>query len=49
MFYEKAVPQGLVAGGFLANIYFLDFDKWLAKKIGENLVRVLKVAKIPKK
>lgn len=31
------IPQGLVAGGFLANIYLLDFDTELAGSIGQNL------------
>ncbi|MGE4503496.1 MAG: RNA-directed DNA polymerase [Thiomicrospira sp.] len=31
----KGIPQGLVAGGFLANIYLLDFDHFLSNKIGE--------------
>lgn len=33
----KGIPQGLVAGGFLANIYLLDFDKNLANNIGTVL------------
>jgi len=31
------IPQGLVAGGFLSNIYLLDFDKEMSDKIGETL------------
>jgi hypothetical protein len=31
------VPQGLVAGGFLANIYLLDFDKWLSGQIDTEI------------
>jgi len=31
------IPQGLVAGGFFANIYLLDFDKWLSEKIGGTI------------
>lgn len=30
----EGIPQGLVAGGFLANIYLLDFDKEMADAIG---------------
>jgi len=33
----KGIPQGLVAGGFLANIYMLDFDAWFNKLIGKDL------------
>lgn len=39
----KGIPQGLVAGGFLANIYLLDFDKWLAEKIGTNLKETIRL------
>jgi len=35
--YPSGIPQGLVAGGFLANIYLLDFDKELAGYIGHNM------------
>jgi hypothetical protein len=28
------VPQGLVSGGFLSNIYLLDFDNYISEKIG---------------
>ena len=31
------IPQGLVAGGFLSNIYLLDFDQKLQKSLGEDL------------
>ncbi len=31
------IPQGLVAGGFLANVYLQEFDKELAALIGKNL------------
>ncbi|ASM17944.1 TPA: reverse transcriptase domain-containing protein [Serratia marcescens] len=34
---KKGVPQGLVAGGFLANIYMLDLDKSISKLIGNYL------------
>ncbi|WP_311749950.1 RNA-directed DNA polymerase [Proteus penneri] len=34
---EKGIPQGLVSGGFLANIYLLDFDKSLANMIGQDI------------
>lgn len=33
----KGIPQGLVAGGFLANIYLLDFDKQMADEIGKRI------------
>lgn len=31
------LPQGLVAAGFLANVYLLEFDALLKEKIGKNL------------
>jgi hypothetical protein len=31
----NGIPQGLVAGGFLANIYLLDFDKKMHSLIGQ--------------
>ncbi|ROQ79729.1 RNA-directed DNA polymerase [Vibrio crassostreae] len=34
---NKGIPQGLVAGGFLANIYMLDFDNEVAELIGQHL------------
>lgn len=34
---NRGIPQGLVAGGFLANIYMLDFDKAISKLIGQYL------------
>lgn len=34
---NQGIPQGLVAGGFLANIYMLDFDKDIAELIGQYL------------
>lgn len=36
-FIPKGIPQGLVAGGFLANIYLLEFDQWLGNKIGTSV------------
>lgn len=33
----QGIPQGLVAAGFLSNIYLLDFDKEISKKIGSNI------------
>ncbi|WP_272575888.1 reverse transcriptase domain-containing protein [Providencia sp. PROV273] len=33
----KGVPQGLVSGGFFANIYLLKFDQFLSKLIGQYL------------
>lgn len=33
----KGIPQGLVAGGFLANIYMLGFDSWFSEFIGKDL------------
>lgn len=32
----KGIPQGLVAGGFLANIYLLEFDEELSYEIGKS-------------
>ena len=32
----KGIPQGLVVGGFLANIYLLDFDQLFAQLIGHS-------------
>ena len=34
-FEEVALPQGLVASGFFANIALIDFDKALKKKLGK--------------
>lgn len=34
----RGIPQGLVAGGFLANIYLLDFDRELAELTGLNFI-----------
>lgn len=36
-FLPKGIPQGLVAGGFFANIYLLDFDKTMADAIGTSI------------
>lgn len=33
----NGLPQGLVASGFLANIYMLEFDKSLKESIGEDI------------
>ncbi|WP_107947346.1 RNA-directed DNA polymerase [Shewanella baltica] len=33
----KGIPQGLVAGGFLSNIYLLEFDEALKSLIGKQL------------
>jgi len=33
----KGIPQGLVAGGFFANIYMLDFDYFISNLIGHSL------------
>lgn len=33
----KGIPQGLVIGGFLANIYLLDFDAEIQELIGKEL------------
>jgi hypothetical protein len=33
----KGIPQGLVAGGFLANVYMLEFDENLRGLIGKKL------------
>ncbi|WP_333494208.1 MULTISPECIES: RNA-directed DNA polymerase [Acinetobacter] len=33
----QGLPQGLVASGFLSNIYLLDFDEKLSQKIGKSL------------
>jgi len=32
----NGIPQGLVAGGFFANIYMLDFDAWFNELIGKD-------------
>jgi len=31
------IPQGLVSGGFFANLYLMDFDECLANKIGSQI------------
>ncbi len=33
----SGIPQGLVAGGFLSNIYLLDFDRDIGELIGSDL------------
>ncbi|MBU1387134.1 MAG: hypothetical protein KKD32_04700 [Proteobacteria bacterium] len=33
----KGLPQGLVAAGFLANSYLINFDEFVGSKIGNNL------------
>lgn len=33
----KGIPQGLVAGGFFANIYLLDFDACMLKLLGNSI------------
>lgn len=33
----SGIPQGLVAGGFLSNIYLLDFDHYIGELIGSDL------------
>lgn len=33
----KGLPQGLVAAGFLSNIYMLDFDSYLSEFIGQKI------------
>lgn len=33
----KGIPQGLVAGGFFANIYMLDFDSFISDLINKGL------------
>jgi hypothetical protein len=35
----KGIPQGLVAGGFLSNIYLLEFDEALKNLIGHQLCK----------
>lgn len=39
----EGIPQGLVAGGFLANIYLLEFDKWFADLIGKDLIENIRL------
>src|SRR5690606_7314775 len=36
----KGLPQGLVASGFLSNIYMLDFDTYMASLIGRAIPAV---------
>jgi hypothetical protein len=33
----EGIPQGLVSGGFWANVYLMDFDEWLANQINKEL------------
>ncbi|MBD3726747.1 MAG: hypothetical protein IE936_06720, partial [Moraxella osloensis] len=42
----QGIPQGLVAGGFLANIYLLDFDADISSFIGKTLFSFLHQAEI---
>lgn len=39
----EGIPQGLVAGGFFANIYLLNFDKWMREKVGNSLDEGIRV------
>lgn len=34
---KQGIPQGLVAGGFFANVYLIEFDKEVYKLIGDEL------------
>ena len=36
----EGLPQGLVAAGFLANSYLIDFDRYIGSKIGDNLPKL---------
>jgi hypothetical protein len=38
-FATVALPQGLVAAGFFANIVLLDFDRELSRRIGKEVIR----------
>ena len=42
-FERVALPQGLVASGFFANIVLLDFDRKLRQAIGENIAEDLRL------
>ncbi len=42
----KGIPQGLVAGGFLANVYMLEFDENLRDLIGNILEPTIRNAEI---
>ncbi|MGI2092120.1 RNA-directed DNA polymerase [Shewanella oncorhynchi] len=37
------IPQGLVAGGFLANVYLLDFDRWLSEQINSEIIEGIRL------
>ncbi len=39
----KGIPQGLVAGGFLANVYLLDFDRWLSEQIHSEIIEGIRL------
>lgn len=39
----NGIPQGLVSAGFLANIYLIEFDKLIRKKIGINISNNIKL------
>ncbi|WP_318403992.1 RNA-directed DNA polymerase [Photobacterium leiognathi] len=42
----KGIPQGLVAGGFLANVYMLEFDENFRDLIGSILEPTIRIADI---
>lgn len=42
---NDGLPQGLVASGFLSNIYLLDFDSQMKKMIGESIPPTKKTTK----
>lgn len=33
----RGIPQGLVAGGFLSNVYLLDFDEAMCEQFGQDI------------
>lgn len=37
---RKGLPQGLVAAGFLANSYLINFDKYIGSKIGKDIPKL---------
>lgn len=39
----SGIPQGLVAGGFLANVYLLDFDRWLSEQINSEIIEGIRL------
>lgn len=39
----SGIPQGLVAGGFLSNIYLLDFDHWISALIDTDLAEGIRL------